>query len=146
MGDYVFPVLDNHPAMSRRYCELCGGEVDERGECASGSAESHHYEAHITAARKLTHWFYRLAMGVKNKNERDMITLLVFDEIFHHGYHGVRKMAEKMCLKKSQAQAHLKRLSNEVPYMAAVIGQTSVKSQSQTKRRRGEANGRNKNG
>jgi hypothetical protein len=37
-NNHTFPVIADHPAYAARYCELCGGEVDGRGECQGGGA------------------------------------------------------------------------------------------------------------
>ena len=124
MADWTFPVLDNHPAMSRRYCECCGAEVDGRGECLGEVND--HGEA-CKAINKLTRWALH-----------DLTLLRVISYRIHTPGMTVRDLARSLGIGKSQADYHLRRAAIIMPRLKVLLMQTKPGVIAQGARRKTE--------
>ena len=126
MGDYVFPVLDNHPAMSRRYCELCGGEVDGHGECQSTACEGEIADL-VRLVGTLSRWSLHKPLHMR-----------VLASRIEQPHYSVREVATVVGIGRSRVHDVLRELGDSFPALAALLGFAKPTSRNQQARRKRE--------
>lgn len=133
----TFEVHANHPAFSHTCCEMCGGAVDRNHD----AIVQHEPPADVDV-RKVLFYFMSLALKAsQNGDNQSMVTLQVINHVLQNGWHGVRVLAARLGMEKSQAQVHVARITKNIPTLAPILGRCSGKTLAQQTRRERERHG-----
>ena len=124
MADYVYPVLDNHPHMSERYCPMCGGVVDNGGEAANKPVPE------WEIAFRMAGMMARLAY-YRPQQMRVLACRMV------HPEQSLRETAEAVGIGRSRLGEIIDEIERDFPGLGVLLGRHSQAALSQQKRRAG---------
>jgi len=128
--DYTYPVIENHHAMARCYCPMCGSEVEganfkggvnEGGADAAGIDDGATASAAIKKLARLAYYEPQMMKVLALRIERPELTL--------------RETAKTMRLSKSALDEILDRLMVFFPDVGGMLGRLTKASLSQQRRR-----------
>jgi hypothetical protein len=126
-NNYTFPVLPDHAAYAARYCELCGGEVDQHGEC-NGPDQGQVDAAELVAlVGTLARWALHRPTHMR----------VLACRVDQPGY-TIREVAEVVGLGRSQVQATMREIAAAFPALKPILGFSGCRSRSQVERRKHE--------
>lgn len=130
--NYSFPVIDNHPTMSRHYCEMCGGEVDRKGEPIQSTGVDAK-RGDIIAALEILRWAYRLHL-----NRPQMLTVIGIK--VEHPEYTMRDLETYTAVKRSRICDIMREAVEIMPALSPILGLETPKARGQRQRRKQERN------
>lgn len=130
MSDWTFYVIDNHPRMSRNYCELCGAEVDRKGNVLK-SQEQDAKHGDMTLAIEAIRW-----AATWHLHEPQILTAIAIK--LEHPEYSIRDLEKHTGLKKSRLAVILNKAIAMRPMLSAVLGMETPKARGQRQRRNKE--------
>lgn len=128
--DYTFPVMEGHRSLSRKYCELCGGEVDRNGENLHGCDDNRGSD--ITMALDVLRWACRLHTH-RPKSAKQILTVLGLK--MDHPEYSMRDMEKYTGVRKSRVGDIMREVVELMPGTSALLGLETPKARSQKQRR-----------
>jgi hypothetical protein len=122
----VFEVDANHPAYAVRYCEMCGGEVNAKGEC-QGDSISEDQQRYLEIIGKLTRYSLR---------QPDVMAVL--GAKMTHPMWSIREVCQMSGVKRDKVHRMLHELAQLFPTIRALFNTDSTLARSQQLRRKKE--------
>lgn len=130
--NYSFPVIDNHPAMSRHYCEMCGAEVDRKGEPVQ-SVGVDSKRGDILAALEILRWACRLHL------HRPQMLAVIGLKVEHPEY-TMRDLERYAGVRRSRICDIMREAIEIMPGLSPILGLETPKARGQRQRRNNERN------